>query len=308
MTTHAIQIKNLSKQYPNGVQALKDVSFYVKQGDFFALLGKNGAGKSTLISILCSIVKKTSGTILINNFDLEKNPSLAKKQLGVVPQEFNFSIFETIETILLQQAGFYGVPKKIAKIRAEKYLKLLDLWPKRHLQARTLSGGMKRRLMIARALMHEPRILILDEPTAGVDVELRQSMWQFLIQLNKEGITIILTTHYLEEAEALCQTLGVINQGKMQLIDEMKKQLRQVPTQLIHLELQESFSPHERQDLENQLGEQFKFTDAQTLSVSLKSNESLNSLFTQLSNEKIMVQNVSGQSSRLESIFMRLTQ
>ena len=209
---YALEIEQLRKTYAGGFEALKGISLQVKKGDFYALLGPNGAGKSTTIGIISSLVNKTSGTTKVFGYDIDTDLELAKQNLGLVPQEFNFNQFETVEQIVMQQAGYYGVSKVLAKERAEKYLKKLDLWEKRKERARNLSGGMKRRLMIARALMHEPQLLILDEPTAGVDIELRRSMWEFLKEINQEqGITIILTTHYLEEAEMLCRNIGIIN-------------------------------------------------------------------------------------------------
>ena len=209
----ALTIRALCKTYHGGVEALKGIDLEVEEGDFYALLGPNGAGKSTTIGIISSLVNKSSGTVQVFGFDIDSQLELAKSQIGLVPQEFNFSQFEKVEQIVVNQAGLYGVPRELAYQRAEKYLKQLDLWEKRHVQARALSGGMKRRLMIARALMHEPRLLILDEPTAGVDIEIRRSMWSFLQELNRQGVTIILTTHYLEEAEMLCRNIGIIDQG-----------------------------------------------------------------------------------------------
>ncbi len=212
---YALEIEQLRKTYAGGFEALKGISLQVKKGDFYALLGPNGAGKSTTIGIISSLVNKTSGKVTVFGYDLDSQLELAKQKLGLVPQEFNFNPFETVEQIVLQQAGYYGVPKALAKERAKKYLTQLDLWEKRSERARNLSGGMKRRLMIARALMHEPQLLILDEPTAGVDIELRRSMWEFLKQINAQGVTIILTTHYLEEAEMLCRHIGIIQRGEL---------------------------------------------------------------------------------------------
>ncbi|WP_423064057.1 ABC transporter ATP-binding protein [Candidiatus Paracoxiella cheracis] len=211
----ALKIENLKKTYKNGVQALKGISFSVEDGDFFALLGPNGAGKSTTIGIVTSLVNKTSGTVSIYDHDIDTEFAKAKSCLGVVPQEFNFNIFEKMYRVILNQAGFYGIPRKIAQVRAEKYLRQLGLWDKRNMPLRSLSGGLKRRFMIARALIHEPRMLILDEPTAGVDIEIRRSMWQFLTDLNKRGTTIILTTHYLEEAENLCRKWQLLMKVKL---------------------------------------------------------------------------------------------
>lgn len=213
--TIALELQQLKKTYPGGVQALRGIDLQVEAGDFYALLGPNGAGKSTTIGIISSLVNKTSGQVSVFGYDLEKDVVNAKRQLGLVPQEFNFNPFETVQQIVVNQAGYYGVERKEAYIRSEKYLKQLDLWGKRNERARMLSGGMKRRLMIARALMHEPKLLILDEPTAGVDIELRRSMWGFLKDLNDKGTTIILTTHYLEEAEMLCRNIGIIQHGEL---------------------------------------------------------------------------------------------
>ena len=220
MTT-ALEIRELTKTYNNGFQALKGINLTVQQGDFYALLGPNGAGKSTTIGIVSSLVKKTTGSVHIFGYNLDTDLSSAKQQLGVVPQEFNFGQFEKVFDIVATQAGYYGIDKKTAKERAEKYLKKLGIWDKRDQQARMLSGGMKRRLMIARAMVHEPKMLILDEPTAGVDIELRRSMWEFLTELNQQGTTIILTTHYLEEAETLCRNIAIIDKGR--IVEDTKK-------------------------------------------------------------------------------------
>jgi len=215
MTEIALSIKNLKKVYKNKVVALKGIDLEVKKGDFFALLGPNGAGKTTAINIVISLVNKTSGQVKVFGHDIDKDPETAKKFIGVTPQEFNFNIFEKVFDIIVQQAGYYGINKKIAEKRAEKYLKQLDLWGKRNTPANQLSGGLKRRLMIVRALIHEPELLILDEPTAGVDIEIRRSMWKFISDLNTKGRTIILTTHYLEEAENLCRNIAIIDKGKI---------------------------------------------------------------------------------------------
>jgi ABC-2 type transport system ATP-binding protein len=227
----ALEVRNLVKQYRNGVQALKGIDLNVAQGDFFALLGPNGAGKSTLIGICTSLVNKTSGSLKVFGHDLDTELEAAKACIGVVPQELNLNQFETCETIVVNQAGFYGIPRRLAHERAEKYLNQLSLWDKRHKMARTLSGGMKRRLMIARALMHEPRLLILDEPTAGVDIEIRRSMWDFLRELNEGGTTIILTTHYLEEAETLCRNIAIIDRGRIAEADRMDRLLLKLHTE-----------------------------------------------------------------------------
>ena len=224
--SHAVAVQNLRKTYPGGVEALKDVSLTIEEGDFFALLGPNGAGKTTLINILTSLVKKTSGEAHIYGASIDTEPERAKLHTGLVPQEFNFNIFEKVINIVVTQAGYYGIPRKEAKARAEIILKDLGLWEKRNVKAQTLSGGMKRRLMIARALIHKPSLLILDEPTAGVDVELRRSMWEYLRKINGEGTTIILTTHYLEEAEALCRNVAMINKGEIVVNESMQSLLK----------------------------------------------------------------------------------
>ena len=229
----ALTIRNLTKTYANGVQALKGIDLEVKKGDFFALLGPNGAGKSTTIGVISSLVNKSDGDVSIFGYSLDTQRSLAKKQIGVVPQEFNFNQFEKVFDIVVTQAGFYGIPGPLARERAEKYLRQLGLWDKRDKQSRTLSGGMKRRLMIARALVHEPELLILDEPTAGVDIELRRSMWDFLTKLNEQGKTIILTTHYLEEAESLCRHIAIIDHGVIAENTDMKSLLEQLQVEKI---------------------------------------------------------------------------
>src|SRR3989344_5466223 len=228
MSDTALSIKNLKKTYPGNVEALKGIDLEIKKGDFFALLGPNGAGKTTIINIIISLVNKSSGTVKVFGHNIDTHLNDAKKMIGIVPQEFNFSIFEKPFDIVVQQAGYYGIPKKVAKERAEKYLKQLSLWKKRNSASRTLSGGQKRRLMIARALVHEPQLLILDEPTAGVDIEIRRSMWKFISDLNTSGRTIILTTHYLEEAESLCRNIAIIDHGKIIENTSMKDFLRKV--------------------------------------------------------------------------------
>ncbi len=234
---HALSIRGLTKTYKNGVQALRGVDLDVDQGDFFALLGPNGAGKTTLIGILTSLVNKSAGTVSVFGHDLDRELEAAKACIGIVPQEINFNQFETPETILVNQAGFYGIPRPVARERADKYLALLQLADKRNKMARGLSGGMKRRLMIARALVHEPRLLILDEPTAGVDIEIRRSMWDFLREINSRGTTIILTTHYLEEAETLCRNIAIINGGLIAERDRMSSLLRKLQAETFVLNL-----------------------------------------------------------------------
>lgn len=301
---HALEIKQLIKTYTNGTQALKGIDLTVNDGDFIGLLGPNGAGKSTTISIINSLVLKTSGTVLIYGKNIDTESSLAKSYIGVVPQEFNFSIFETVKQIVMNQAGYYGIPRKLASIRAEKYLKLLELWNKRNQTARTLSGGMKRRLMIARALMHEPQLLILDEPTAGVDVEIRRTMWNLLRELNAAGKTIILTTHYLEEAENLCDRIAIINHGKI-IQDTTKKQLLSLLNiETFILDLTEPLPP------DFILCDDFnmKKIDAITLEVQCQKNQTLNDLFEFLNKHQVKVSSMRNHVNRLEELFMRLTQ
>lgn len=298
---YALEIKGLTKVYNNGVQALKGINLTVEKGDFYALLGHNGAGKSTTIGIVSSLVNKSEGEVKVLGFDLDSQLSDLKKQIGLVPQEFNFNIFETVEDILVNQAGYYGVPRQLAKERAKKWLKQLDLWDKRHEQSRQLSGGMKRRLMIARALMHDPQLLILDEPTAGVDIELRRTMWQFLVELNKEGKTIILTTHYLEEAEMLCRNIGIIQEGTLIVNTSMKSLLAKLDSEIIVLDL----SPTESQI--NIEGYDTTKIDSQTLEVEVKREQGLNDLFIQLSQQNISVLSMRNKTNRLEELFVRMS-
>lgn len=299
----ALEINDLYKKYDNGVEALKGIDLSVNKGDFIALLGPNGAGKSTTISILNSLVRKTSGRVVINGYDIDKNQSDAKAQIGVVPQEFNFSIFEKVIQIVTNQAGYYGINRREAKRRAEKYLKLLELWGKRNHIARTLSGGMKRRLMIARALMHEPEVLILDEPTAGVDVEIRRSMWQLLRELNAAGKTIILTTHYLEEAEDLCNRIAIINHGNI-IQDTTKKQL-------LGLLNVETFVLDLREPLTSELPAnpalKIKKIDPMTLEIECEKTQNLNDIFAYLNQHHILVSSMRNRVNRLEELFMRIT-
>jgi ABC-2 type transport system ATP-binding protein len=275
---HALTVRGLQKTYRNGVQALKGIDLTVAQGDFFALLGPNGAGKTTLIGIITSLVNKTAGTISVFGHDVDRELEAAKACIGVVPQELNLNQFETCETIVVNQAGFYGIPRRIARERAEKYLTQLSLWDKRGKMARTLSGGMKRRLMIARALMHEPRLLILDEPTAGVDIEIRRTMWEFLRALNDSGTTIILTTHYLEEAESLCRNIAIIDDGRIVASDAMDVLLRRLHTETFVLDL--------RQPLDAApalAGYEVTLVDPQTLEVEVSKDRNLNEVFARLS-------------------------
>lgn len=296
---YALEIKNLIKQYPTGVQALKGIDLCVEQGDFYALLGHNGAGKSTTIGIISSLVNKTSGTIKVFGYDLDKQKIQLKQQIGLVPQEFNFNQFEKVIDVLINQAGFYGIKRSQALIQAEIWLKKLDLWEKRDHFTRELSGGMKRRVMIARALMHNPKLLILDEPTAGVDIELRRSLWDFLRELNQQGTTIILTTHYLEEAETLCRNIGIIQQGQIIENTSMKALLAKLETEIFLLDLSEN-----RPLVID--GYPFKWVDETTIEVEVNRKQGLNNLFQQLSSQHIEVLGMRNKSNRLEELFMQL--
>lgn len=296
---YALEIKNLIKQYPTGVQAVKGIDLCVEQGDFYALLGHNGAGKSTTIGIISSLVNKTSGSVKVFGYDLDTQKIQLKQQLGLVPQEFNFNQFEKVIDVLVNQAGFYGVKRDQALQHAEIWLKKLDLWEKRDHFTRELSGGMKRRVMIARALMHNPKLLILDEPTAGVDIELRRSLWNFLRELNQQGTTIILTTHYLEEAETLCRNIGIIQQGQIIENTSMKALLAKLETEIFLLDLSEN-RPLVIDDYP------FKWVDETTIEVEVKRQQGLNKLFQQLSTQNIEVLSMRNKSNRLEELFMRL--
>ncbi len=296
---YALEIKNLIKQYPTGVQAVKGIDLCVEQGDFYALLGHNGAGKSTTIGIISSLVNKTSGSVKVFGYDLDTQKIQLKQQLGLVPQEFNFNQFEKVIDVLVNQAGFYGVKRDQALQQAEIWLKKLDLWEKRDHFTRELSGGMKRRVMIARALMHNPKLLILDEPTAGVDIELRRSLWDFLRELNQQGTTIILTTHYLEEAETLCRNIGIIQQGQIIENTSMKALLAKLETEIFLLDLSEN-----RPLVID--GYPFKWVDETTIEVEVKRQQGLNKLFQQLSSQNIEVLSMRNKSNRLEELFMRL--
>ena len=299
----ALTIRNLRKTYAGGVEALKGIDLTVEKGDFFALLGPNGAGKSTTIGIVSSLVNKTSGDVSILDYDLDSQRALAKQKIGVVPQEFNFGQFEKVFDIVVTQAGYYGIPARIARQRAEKYLRQLGLWDKRKNQARTLSGGMKRRLMIARALVHEPDLLILDEPTAGVDIELRRSMWDFLIGLNQEGRTIILTTHYLEEAESLCRNIAIIDHGQIVENTDMKSLLEKLQVETFILDLAKPVT--EAPDLP---GFQVRLRDDASLEVEVPKTENLNRLFVQLADLDLRVMSMRNKSNRLEELFVRLVE
>ncbi len=299
----ALSIQNLSKTYGNGFSALKDVSLTVPQGGFFALLGPNGAGKSTMIGIISSLFKPTAGSVHIFGTDLLAEPSKAKQFLGVVPQEFNFNQFEKVEDILITQAGYFGIAAKESKPRAEKLLKALGLWDKRDNKARELSGGMKRRLMIARALIHKPKLLILDEPTAGVDIELRRSMWEFMQQINvEENTTIILTTHYLEEAEQLCKRIAILDHGEIRINTEMKDLLAQLSVETFVFDLA---TPLTKQIALIGVTDTLQPDDL-TLEVTLTEGESLNGVFEQLSKQGVLVASMRNKANRLEELFMRL--
>jgi ABC-2 type transport system ATP-binding protein len=303
-TVNALSVRGLTKTYKNGVQALKGVDLDVEQGDFFALLGPNGAGKTTLIGIVTSLVNKSAGTASVFGHDIDRDLEAAKSCIGVVPQEINFNMFETPLTIVINQAGFYGIPRAVARERAEKYLKQLQLWEKRNNMSRGLSGGMKRRLMIARALMHEPRLLILDEPTAGVDIEIRRSMWDFLREINEQGTTIILTTHYLEEAETLCRNIAIIDGGRIVERDRMSNLLRRLNTEVFVLNLRDRLgqAPQLRSALAAVLA------DDHTLEVEITKEQSLNEVFAELSAARIEVVSMRNKVNRLEEIFMRLVE
>ena len=299
----ALVVKNLSKTYDNGFMALKGVDLTVPQGGFFALLGPNGAGKSTMIGIISSLFKPTTGSVHIFGTDLLENPSIAKQYLGVVPQEFNFNQFEKVEDILITQAGYFGISAKESKPRAERLLKALGLWDKRDNMSRELSGGMKRRLMIARALIHKPKLLILDEPTAGVDIELRRSMWEFMQQINiEENTTIILTTHYLEEAEQLCKRIAILDHGEIRINTEMKDLLAQLSVETFVFDVS---VPLERPVQLAGVTEVAQ-PDDMTIEVTLTEGESLNNVFTQLSEQGIAIASMRNKSNRLEELFMRL--
>lgn len=299
----ALEISGLKKTYQNGVQALRGIDLQIAPGDFFALLGPNGAGKSTTIGILASLVTKTAGEVRIFGHDLVKDRVRAKSCIGLVPQEFNFSVFETCEQIVVNQAGYYGVPRNEAKKRAKMLLGELGLWEKRNTQARMLSGGMKRRLMIARALMHSPKLLVLDEPTAGVDIELRRSMWDFLIELNRSGTTILLTTHYLEEAEQLCRNIAIIDHGKIIENTSMRALLNKLDVETFVLDLDEK-SPKV-----DELGEFiFRYRDEHCIEVDVPKHIGLNRLFALLDGKGVRVISMRNKANRLEELFVRLIQ
>ena len=302
MTTAALSIAGLKKVYADGFTALKGIDLEVKEGDFFALLGPNGAGKSTTIGIICSLVRKTEGSVKIFGIDVDKDFAAAKRLIGVVPQEFNFSIFEKVGDIIEVQAGFYGLSLREGAVNTEKYLKRLGLWEKRNAQARYLSGGMKRRLMIARALVHEPQLLILDEPTAGVDIEIRRSMWAFLEEMNRAGTTIILTTHYLEEAESLCRNIAIIDHGEIVENTSMRALLGQLTTETFVVDLAEPVEAAPEVP-----GFAFRKVDAQRLELDLIRGQHLNAAFAALDGAGLKVMSLRNKSNRLEQLFVSLT-
>lgn len=298
---YALEINELRKTYRGGVEALKGINLSVEKGDFFALLGPNGAGKSTTIGVISSLVNKTHGSVNVFGHNIDDELDLAKSCIGLVPQEFNFSQFETPLQIVLNQAGYYGVPRKIAHVRAEKYLSQLDLWEKRNHRARTLSGGMKRRLMIARALMHEPQMLILDEPTAGVDIEIRRSMWGFMEQLNKQGITIILTTHYLEEAEMLCRNIAIIDKGAIVENTSMRALISKLNIETFVLDA------HWEGQAPTLDGFEYRVEEA-TIEVDVPKETGLNDVFEQLTKQHVQVLSMRNKANRLEELFVRLVE
>lgn len=299
MNAEALTITDLCKTYNNGFVALKGINFSVQEGDFFALLGPNGAGKSTAIGIISSLVNKTSGTVKVFGADLDKTPGLVKQQLGLVPQEYNFNQFEPVVEVVINQAGFYGIPRKIAYQKAKSCLKRLDLWDRKDTESRQLSGGLKRRLMIARALVHRPRLLILDEPTAGVDIEIRRSMWSFLNEINVDGTTIILTTHYLEEAESLCRNIAIISQGEIIENTSMESLLENLDSESLVLTLEQAV---EQVPVLNGF-DVIRLND-KTLEVAIKSSQSLNDLFAALSKQQLCVSSLRNKENRLETLFM----
>ena len=302
-TEPALAISQLNKTYDDGFQALKGIDLNVAPGDFFALLGPNGAGKSTTIGVICSLVRKSAGSVKIFGHDIDKDFSLAKQFVGVVPQEFNFNQFEKPIDILVNQAGYYGIPKVLAHERAEKYLRQLALWDKRDIASRTLSGGMKRRLMIARALIHEPKLLVLDEPTAGVDIELRRSMWAFLQEINQQGTTIILTTHYLEEAESLCRNIAIIDQGQIVKNTSIRQLLKQLNKETFVLDVAQTVT-----DCPAIAGYPMIQVDDHSFEVAIEKSQSINALFDKLSAQGIQVLSMRNKSNRLEELFFDLVE
>jgi ABC-2 type transport system ATP-binding protein len=299
--TYALEITQLHKIYDNGFEALKGISLKVEQGDFFALLGPNGAGKSTTLGVVSSLVNKTKGSVKVFGYDLDTQVSQAKCLMGVVPQEFNFNMFEKVQDVVVQQAGYYGIPRDEAIRRTEQLLKQLGLWDKREDASRNLSGGMKRRLMIARALVHKPKLLILDEPTAGVDIELRRSMWEFLTRINEQGTTIILTTHYLEEAENLCRNIAIIDSGDIIKHSPMQDLLKTINTETIVLNLQEPLVK-----LPEVEGYHLLLVNDTHIEVTLNQGQDINNVFVVLTAAGIKVTSMRNKTNRLEELFVNL--
>lgn len=298
----ALDIENLCKIYPKNFKALDQVSLKVNAGDFYALLGPNGAGKSTLIGVISSLVNKSNGRVKILGIDIDKNHSLAKQKMGIVGQEVNFNQFETVYQILTQQAGYFGLDKKVVKTNSEYYLKALDLWDKRNEQGRNLSGGMKRRLMVAKALVNEPELLILDEPTAGVDIELRRSLWKFLKEINEKGTTIILTTHYLEEAEKLCKNISIIDQGKIVKTSSMKSLLKELESEIYVFEMKQTV-PHDLK-LDNL---KINKIDDMTISVTVGKSKGIDEVLKIFQSNNIEINSIHNETNRLEELFLKLT-
>jgi len=301
MSDFALSVEGLSKTYSDDFQALKQVNLQVQQGDFFALLGPNGAGKSTFIGIISSLVNKTAGRVEVMGYDLDRQPSDVKRQIGLVPQEFNFNQFEPVGEIVINQAGFYGISRKDAVKRAEKYLRQLELWDKRNVESRTLSGGMKRRLMIARALVHEPRLLILDEPTAGVDIEIRRSMWEFLREINRQGTTIILTTHYLEEAENLCRNIAIINCGNIVEKSGMSDLIKRMNIQHFVISARDTVT-----SLDSLVQYKPQLLDQNDIEMQLSNGQTMNQMFADLSAAGIEVSSLRNKQNRLEQLFVEM--
>ena len=299
----ALVLKDLRKTYPNGVEALKGIDLTVREGDFFALLGPNGAGKTTAIGIITSLVRKTSGSVSVFGYDLDREREAAKSCIGIVPQEVNLNMFERNDNTLINQAGYYGVPKAVARARTEKYLRALHLWDRRHDIARSLSGGMKRRLMIARALVHEPRLLILDEPTAGVDIEIRRSMWEFMREINAAGVTIILTTHYLEEAESLCRNIAIIDDGRIIENDSMTNVISKLQREAFVLSFEQALTTAPQLD-----GYAVKLRNDHEIEVEVAKGQGLNRMFMELSAQSLRVSSMRTKTNRLEELFMRLVE
>ena len=300
---NALVIENLRKVYRNGVEALKGIDLTVKEGDFCALLGPNGAGKTTVIGILTSLVTKSAGRIRVFGYDLDREIEAVKACIGVVPQEVNLNMFEKNQNVLINQAGYYGVPRRVARVRAEKYLRALHLWDRRDDVTRNLSGGMKRRLMIARALVHEPKLLILDEPTAGVDIEIRRSMWNLLRKINAEGTTIILTTHYLEEAESLCRNIAIIDEGKIIENDLMVNVVRKLQREVFVLSLENTIDQAPALD-----GYKVRLRNNHEIEVEVEKGQGLNNVFRALSDQSLNVASMRTKTNRLEELFIRLVE